>query len=62
MLKKLSSRVGDATPKSKAIEKIDFKSWETIYEDDLLNQTIDRKSDFVNLQELHFPHFFENKK
>jgi hypothetical protein len=62
MLKRLSSRVGDPTPKSKTIEEIHLKSWKTIIKDDFSNQMIDRKSDFVNFQELYIPHFFKNKK
>ena len=52
----------NATPKRKSIGVSDFKSWETIIKDDFTNQMIDRKSDFVNLQEMNIPHFFENKK
>ena len=52
MSKRLSSRAIDTSPKTKSIKEIDFKSWQIIYKDDFSNQMIDRKQDFVNLQDL----------
>ena len=62
MSKRLSSKVVDASPKSKGIIKNDLKTREAILKDDFTNLVIDHESDFVNLQELKFPNSFENKK
>jgi hypothetical protein len=62
MSKRLSSRAFDAFPKSKGIKGNDLKNWKNIYTDDFTNRLIDLKSDFVKIQELKYPDFFENKK
>ncbi len=61
MLERLSSRAADASPKTKVILENNLKTWKTILKDDFTNQVIEGKSDFLNLQELKFPDFFENK-
>ncbi len=55
MQKRLRPRELDSTPKSKEISENDLKTEE-------INQVIGDKSDFVNLQELQFTDFFENKE
>ncbi len=62
MSERLSSKTVDTSPKSKGIIENDLKIRETILEDDLTDEVIVSKSDFVNLQELQFPDFFENKE